>query len=90
MILVLINDNSYSMFDILFLIISRADFWSNQFTGTNKINQAVTGAHEGGIFSICILKDGSVITGGKDRRIVQWTSGYKKSGQEIEVRCNSK
>ena len=55
------------------------------FPGTNKISQAVTGAHEGGIFSICILKDGSIITGGKDRRLVHWTNAYKKTGQEIEV-----
>ena len=53
--------------------------------GTNKISQAVTGAHEGGIFSICILKDGSIITGGKDRRLVHWSNAYKKTGQEIEV-----
>lgn len=53
--------------------------------GTNKVSQAVTGAHEGGVFSICTLKDGSIVTGGKDRKVVRWDATYKKAGQEYEI-----
>ncbi|KAK3093743.1 hypothetical protein FSP39_019600 [Pinctada imbricata] len=56
--------------------------WSK---GNNRISQAVTGAHEGGIFSICVMKDGSIITGGgKDRKIVKWDASYKRQGIETE------
>ena len=42
--------------------------------------------HEGPIFSICVLKDGSIVTGGgKDRRMVQFDSTYRKSGLEATV-----
>ena len=55
------------------------------FLGTNRVSKAVLGAHEGGIFSICVLKDGIILTGGKDRRIVEWKATYEKTGQEHEV-----
>ena len=53
--------------------------------GSNKVTHGVTGAHEGGLFSICIMKDGTITTGGKDRRIVEWSSAYKRTGREHEV-----
>ena len=53
--------------------------------GNNRISQAVTGAHEGGIFSICIMKDGTLLTGGKDRCLVQWSSDYQRTGVEYEI-----
>ncbi|ELT93984.1 hypothetical protein CAPTEDRAFT_152534 [Capitella teleta] len=53
--------------------------------GNNKVTLAVTSAHEGGIFSICIMKDGTFVTGGKDKKIVEWTSSYKRSGREYEI-----
>ena len=53
--------------------------------GTNRIVNAIVGAHTDGLFSICSMKDGTLITGGKDRRLVQWTSAYKKTGIELEV-----
>lgn len=44
------------------------------------------GAHDGGIFSLCFLKDGTLLSGGgKDRKIIQWDNAYKKTGQESEV-----
>lgn len=45
----------------------------------------MTGAHEGGVFSVCTLKDGLIVTGGKDRRIVKYDSVYKKAGEEFGV-----
>ncbi|XP_012693858.2 echinoderm microtubule-associated protein-like 2 isoform X2 [Clupea harengus] len=53
--------------------------------GGHKISYAVTGAHEGGIFALCVLKDGTLVSGGgKDRRVVQWDHEYHKKS-EIEV-----
>ena len=42
--------------------------------------------HDGPIFSICVLKDGSIVTGGgKDRRLVQFDALYKRTGMEAEL-----
>uniref|UniRef100_A0A672R5F4 HELP domain-containing protein n=1 Tax=Sinocyclocheilus grahami TaxID=75366 RepID=A0A672R5F4_SINGR len=47
--------------------------------------QVVSGAHEGGIFSLCVLKDGTLVSGGgKDRRVLLWDHDYRKKS-EIEV-----
>jgi len=53
--------------------------------GTNKISQAVNAAHDGGIFSICVVKDGTLMTGGKDRRLIEWNSTYQMTGRVHEV-----
>uniref|UniRef100_A0A4W4HCH3 HELP domain-containing protein n=1 Tax=Electrophorus electricus TaxID=8005 RepID=A0A4W4HCH3_ELEEL len=53
--------------------------------GGNRISQVVAGAHEGGIFSVCVLKDGTLVSGGgKDRKVVLWDHEYHKRS-EIEV-----
>ncbi|KAL1260902.1 hypothetical protein QQF64_008729 [Cirrhinus molitorella] len=53
--------------------------------GGNRISQVVSGAHEGGIFSLCVLKDGTLVSGGgKDRKVLQWDHDYRKKS-EIEV-----
>lgn len=51
----------------------------------------VSGAHEGGIFSLCVLKDGTLVSGGgKDRRVLLWDHDYRKKN-EIEVKwCSYK
>ena len=42
--------------------------------------------HDGPIFSICVLKDGSIITGGgKDSRIVKFDTLYRKTGMEAQL-----
>uniref|UniRef100_A0A8D0GWM5 EMAP like 3 n=1 Tax=Sphenodon punctatus TaxID=8508 RepID=A0A8D0GWM5_SPHPU len=44
-----------------------------------------TRAHEGSIFSLCLQRDGSVLSGGgKDRRLVQWSPDLTLL-QEVEV-----
>uniref|UniRef100_A0A673B6J1 EMAP like 2 n=1 Tax=Sphaeramia orbicularis TaxID=375764 RepID=A0A673B6J1_9TELE len=54
-------------------------------TGGNRISQVVSGAHEGGIFSVCVLKDGTMVSGGgKDRKVVLWDRDYRKQS-EMEV-----
>ncbi|KAL3872559.1 hypothetical protein ACJMK2_035781 [Sinanodonta woodiana] len=47
--------------------------------GTNKITHAIKDAHDGGVFSLCKTKDGTILSGGgKDRKIKQWDSNYKQ------------
>ncbi|XP_060244140.1 echinoderm microtubule-associated protein-like 1 isoform X8 [Meriones unguiculatus] len=47
--------------------------------GTNRISYAVQGAHEGGIFALCMLRDGTLVSGGgKDRRLISWNGNYQK------------
>lgn len=54
--------------------------------GTNTIIKFVKNVHEGPIFSICVLKDGSVISGGgKDGRIIQFDSNLAKTGENSQV-----
>lgn len=54
--------------------------------GSNRITQAVLGAHEGGVFSLCGMKDGNLLSGGgKDRKVIEWDGSYSKTGRETEV-----
>jgi len=54
--------------------------------GYNAVTKALRNVHEGPIFSICVLKDGSIVTGGgKDRKMVQFDSTYRKSGLEATL-----
>lgn len=58
-------------------------------TGNNRISKAIERVHEGGIFSVCVMKDGTLLSGGgKDRKIVQFDSSYTKTGVETEVIVN--
>uniref|UniRef100_A0A1A8UVV6 Echinoderm microtubule associated protein like 2 n=1 Tax=Nothobranchius furzeri TaxID=105023 RepID=A0A1A8UVV6_NOTFU len=53
--------------------------------GGNRISQVVSGAHDGGVFSVCVLKDGTMVSGGgKDRKVVLWDRNYRKQS-EMEV-----
>ncbi len=58
--------------------------------GYNAVTKAIRNVHEGPIFSICVLKDGSVVTGGgKDRKLVQFDASYRKTGLEAMVSSES-
>ncbi|KAM9239765.1 echinoderm microtubule-associated protein-like 1 isoform 3-T3 [Leptosomus discolor] len=47
--------------------------------GTNRISHAVQGAHEGGIFALCMLRNGTLVSGGgKDRKLISWNGNYQK------------
>ncbi|XP_077179766.1 echinoderm microtubule-associated protein-like 1 isoform X1 [Paroedura picta] len=47
--------------------------------GSNRISSAVQGAHEGGIFALCMLRDGTLVSGGgKDRKLISWNGNYQK------------
>nr|XP_043903170.1 echinoderm microtubule-associated protein-like 1 isoform X5 [Solea senegalensis] len=52
--------------------------------GTNRISHVIQGAHEGSIFALCMLRNGTLLSGGKDRRLVSWDSAYQQI-QTVEV-----
>ncbi|XP_029316950.1 echinoderm microtubule-associated protein-like 1 isoform X8 [Cottoperca gobio] len=52
--------------------------------GTNRISQVIQGAHEGSIFTLCMLRNGTLVSGGKDRRLISWDSSYQQI-QTVEV-----
>ncbi|XP_017158105.1 echinoderm microtubule-associated protein-like 1 isoform X6 [Poecilia reticulata] len=52
--------------------------------GTNRINRVIQGAHEGSIFAVCMLRNGALVSGGKDRRLISWDSSYQQI-QTVEV-----
>ncbi|XP_044230743.1 echinoderm microtubule-associated protein-like 1 isoform X9 [Thunnus albacares] len=52
--------------------------------GTNRISHVIQGAHEGSIFALCMLRNGTLVSGGKDRRLVSWDSSYQQI-QMVEV-----
>ena len=68
---------------------------SPQHAGTNRISHAIQGAHEGGIFTLCMLRCGTLVSGGgKDRKLISWDRNYQKL-EVVEVRhakitCTSK
>ncbi len=56
--------------------------------GTNRISHGIQGAHEGSIFALSMLRNGTLVSGGKDRRLVSWDSSYQQI-QTVEVRKHS-
>ncbi|XP_033208456.1 echinoderm microtubule-associated protein-like 2 isoform X4 [Belonocnema kinseyi] len=54
--------------------------------GTNTIARLVKNLHEGSIFSICVLKNGSIVTGGgKDGRIIHFDQSLNMTGEEAQI-----
>ncbi|XP_018393791.1 PREDICTED: echinoderm microtubule-associated protein-like 2 isoform X5 [Cyphomyrmex costatus] len=57
--------------------------WSR---GTNTISRLVRNLHEGSIFSICVLKNGNIITGGgKDGKILYFDASLNLTGEEAQI-----
>ncbi|XP_070697901.1 echinoderm microtubule-associated protein-like 1 isoform X6 [Pempheris klunzingeri] len=52
--------------------------------GTNRISHVIQGAHEGSIFALSMLRNGTLVSGGKDRRLISWDSSYQQI-QTVEV-----
>ncbi|XP_047466631.1 echinoderm microtubule-associated protein-like 1 isoform X9 [Mugil cephalus] len=52
--------------------------------GTNRISHVIQGAHEGSIFAVCMLRNGTLVSGGKDRRLISWDGSYQQI-QTVEV-----
>ena len=54
--------------------------------GYNAVTKSLKKVHNGPVFAICVLKDGSVVTGGgRDGKLIHFDANYKKSDQETEV-----
>ncbi|XP_019884818.1 echinoderm microtubule-associated protein-like 2 isoform X5 [Camponotus floridanus] len=54
--------------------------------GTNTISRLVRHLHEGSIFSICVLKNGNIITGGgKDGRIQHFDASLSATGEDTQI-----
>lgn len=55
-------------------------------SGSNRVSRTVYNAHDGGVFSICSMKDGTFLSGGgRDRRIVEWDHTLSRTGREAKV-----
>jgi microtubule-associated protein-like 1/2 len=53
------------------------------FSATNTISKFLRGLHEGSVFSVCVMKEGNLVTGGgKDGRLVQLDASLNPTGQE--------
>ncbi|XP_029349351.1 echinoderm microtubule-associated protein-like 1 isoform X5 [Echeneis naucrates] len=52
--------------------------------GTNRISHVIQGAHEGSIFAVSMLRNGTLVSGGKDRRLISWDNSYQQT-QVVEV-----
>lgn len=53
---------------------------------TNTISKFLRGLHEGSVFSVCVMKEGNLVTGGgKDGRLVQLDASLNPTGQETRV-----
>ncbi|XP_050447337.1 echinoderm microtubule-associated protein-like 2 isoform X5 [Cataglyphis hispanica] len=54
--------------------------------GTNTISRLMRNLHEGSIFSICVLKNGNIITGGgKDGRILHFDASLNLTGEDAQI-----
>uniref|UniRef100_A0A8C0YK64 EMAP like 1 n=3 Tax=Cyprinus carpio TaxID=7962 RepID=A0A8C0YK64_CYPCA len=52
--------------------------------GSNRISLAIQGAHEASVFALCMLRNGTLLSGGKDRKLISWDENYQKI-QTVEV-----
>uniref|UniRef100_A0A4W5RKW8 EMAP like 1 n=1 Tax=Hucho hucho TaxID=62062 RepID=A0A4W5RKW8_9TELE len=52
--------------------------------GTNRISHAIQGAHEGSIFALCMLRNSTLVSGGKDRKLLSWDGSYQQI-RSVEV-----
>uniref|UniRef100_A0A8D8QNL7 Echinoderm microtubule-associated protein-like 1 n=1 Tax=Cacopsylla melanoneura TaxID=428564 RepID=A0A8D8QNL7_9HEMI len=54
--------------------------------GSNTISKFIRNVHEGSVFSICVLKEGSIVSaGGKDGRLLQFDSNLQPTGYEAQI-----
>ncbi|CAG2055365.1 unnamed protein product [Timema podura] len=54
--------------------------------GTNTISKLIKNVHEGSVFSVCVMKEGQIITGGgKDGRLKQYDAQFNDTGLETQV-----
>lgn len=53
--------------------------------GCNRPQRVIHDVHIGGVFSILAMKDSSYLTGGRDRRIIEWDENFNRTGREAEL-----
>ncbi|KAA8582174.1 hypothetical protein FQN60_008914 [Etheostoma spectabile] len=53
-------------------------------SSSNRISHVIQGAHEGSIFALCMLRNGTLVSGGKDRMLISWDGSYQQI-QTVEV-----
>lgn len=54
----------------------------------NRVRNIVTNAHPGGVFVLFPASDGTLISGGKDKRLVVWDQDLNRTGMNYEVSSN--
>ena len=56
------------------------------WTGNNSVQKTIRNAHEGPVFSLLVLKDGRIVSGGgKDGQLLLWDPTYRRTGYVAEV-----
>ena len=53
--------------------------------GSNKPRRVIYDAHPGGVFSILAMKAGGYLSGGRDRRIIEWNEEFEATGRHSEI-----
>lgn len=53
--------------------------------GSNRPGRVIHDVHPGGVFSVLAMKDGSYLTGGRDRRIIEWDESFAPTGRQAEL-----
>ncbi|OQV21716.1 Echinoderm microtubule-associated protein-like 1 [Hypsibius exemplaris] len=54
----------------------------------NRVRNIVTNAHPGGVFVLFCCSDGTLVSGGKDKRLVGWDQDLNRTGMEYELTDN--
>ncbi|KAJ7989291.1 hypothetical protein DPEC_G00317960 [Dallia pectoralis] len=45
--------------------------------GTNRISHAIQAAQDASVFALCMLRNGTLVSGGKDRKLISWDGSYQ-------------
>ncbi|CAL4066981.1 unnamed protein product [Meganyctiphanes norvegica] len=53
--------------------------------GGNNVDKVIEGAHDGAILTIYVKEDGSMITGGTDAKVVEWSADLEKTDNNMEL-----
>lgn len=53
--------------------------------GANRPSRVIHEAHQGGVFSIISMRTGTYLTGGRDRRVVEWDEEFNTTGREAKL-----
>lgn len=53
--------------------------------GANKPRRIIRDAHPGGVFSVLAMRNGTYLTGGRDRRVIEWDEVFEQTGRQVEL-----